>query len=85
MGECWGDAKGSSLDDWKIARVLHTGGRGRRGRAELEGEMMLLCAWTSSSQHLCPGWACGDAGQPMALAECGAACAHQQAVTGTLV
>lgn len=78
-------AKGSSLDDWKIAGVLHTGGRGRRGRAGLEEEMMLLCARMSSSQHLCPGWACGDAGQPMPLAECGAACAHQQAVTGTLV
>ena len=42
-------------------------------------------ARTSSSQHLCPGWACGDTGQPVPLAEYGAACAHQQAVRGTLV
>lgn len=28
-------AKGLSLDDWKIADVLHTGGRGVRGRAGL--------------------------------------------------
>lgn len=63
-------AEGLTLDDWKIAGVLPTGGRGMGGEAVIQGEVMQHDAQTPSSQPPCPCWACGDMGQPVPPAEC---------------
>lgn len=82
-------AEGLTLDDWKIAGVLPTGGRGMGGEAVIQGEVMQHYAQTPSSQPPCPCWARGDMGQPVPPAVwdsgAGAAPVHRQAARDTLI